>query len=298
MRRMSLRQAIFTTIIITLLLGPSACAAPTEIPPTVTVTAPPPTATFTPSPIPPTATPTPLGCLTQPGRLETGVVNSTDPPQEYTIYLPPCYDQLTDQRYPVLYLLHGQTYTMDQWIRLGVPQTVDEMFFSGESVPFIVVFPNDDLWNLIAGTRFGERLINALIPHIDAAYRTLPDRDHRALGGLSRGGGWTAEVGFGNPQLFGSLGMHSPAVFNGEGIRVAKVLRAIPQENRPRLWVDVGDRDRELKSILEFAAELELADYPHEYHFYVGDHSELYWSAHVQEYLTWYAAPWNPEVQE
>jgi len=239
-----------------------------------------------------------LGCLTQPGRLETGVVTSTDPQQEYTIYLPPCYDQLTDQHYPVLYLLHGQTYSMDQWIRLGVPQVVDEMFFSGESVPFIVVFPNDDKWNLIAGTFFGERLINALIPHIDATYRTLPDRDHRALGGLSRGGGWTAEVGFANPQLFVSLGMHSPAVFNGEGIRVAKTLRAIPQENRPRLWVDVGDRDRELMSILEFAAELELADYPHEYHFYVGDHSELYWSAHVQEYLAWYAAPWNPEVQE
>ncbi len=283
---------------VTLLFGPSACAAPTEIPPTVTVTAPPTAATFTPSPIPPTATPTPLGCLTQPGRVETGVVNATNPPQDYMIYLPPCYDQFTEQRYPVLYLLHGQTYTMDQWVRLGVPQVMDEMFFSGASVPFIVVFPDDSFWNLTAGTRFGERLIGALIPYVDSTYRTLPNRENRALGGLSRGGGWTAQLGFENPQLFGSLGLHSPAVFKGDGIYVSKLLQSIPADQRPRLWMDVGDRDRELASIIEFESVLALADYPHEYHFYLGDHSEMYWSAHVREYLAWYAEAWNPQPQK
>jgi len=290
------RQAVLIVTLFSLLFGISACSAPTEISPTVTFTSPPPAATetFTPSPIPPTATPTPLGCLTTPGRVESGVDNATNPPQEYMIYLPPCYDELTDQRYPVLYLLHGQTYTMDQWVRLGVPQTADRMFFSGESVPFIVVFPDDSFWNLVSGNYFGVRLIGSLIPYIDSNYRTLPTRENRALGGLSRGGGWTAQLGFENPTLFGSLGLHSPAVFKGDGLYIEKLLRAIPDDQRPRLWLDAGDNDREWKSITEFEQVLARASYPHEYHLNIGDHSEPYWVMHVGEYLQWYAEAWNP----
>lgn len=293
---MSTRQATCIAAVFALLLGLSACATPTEIPPTVTFTAPPPTATVPPTPtiISPTATPTPLTCLSQPGRVEQGVVNATVPPQEYLIYLPPCYNELSDQRYPVLYLLHGQTYTMDQWVRLGVPQTVDQMIFTGESVPFIVVFPDDSFWNLPSGTLFGERLIGALIPFIDATYRTLPDREHRALGGLSRGGGWTVQLGLERPDLFCSLGLHSPAIFKGDGLYIEKLVRAIPDENRPRLWLDTGDADRELDSIIFFEEMLTRNDFSHEFRRYVGDHSETYWGANVRDYLLWYAKAWNP----
>lgn len=295
---MSTRQATFIVTTFTLLFGLLACSSFNETPPTATVTTSPPTATvtstFTPTPIPPTPTPTPLTCLTQPGSIERGVVNATVPPQEYLIYLPPCYSEQPDLRYPVLYLLHGQTYTMDQWVRLGVPQAVDEMIFSGESVPFIVVFPDDSFWNLPAGSRFGERLVGALVPHIDSTYRTLPTRENRALGGLSRGGGWTAQLGFENPGMFGSLGLHSPAIFKGDGFFIEKLLRAIPEEARPRLWLDTGDVDREWKSIIEFEEALTRNDYPHEFSLYLGDHSEIYWGAHVRDYVRWYAEAWNP----
>lgn len=297
---MNTRQAKLVSVFFALLFGLSACSTPNQIIPTVTFTAPPPTATVppTPSPIPPTATPTPLTCLSQPGRVEEGVVSVTVPPQEYLIYLPPCYNELPDQRYPVLYLLHGQTYTMDQWVRLGVPQAVDQMFLSGESIPFIVVFPDDSFWNLQAGTGFGNRLIGALIPYIDANYRTLPTRENRALGGLSRGGGWTVQLGFDNPDLFGSLGLHSPAIFKGDGPLVQRLLLAIPEESRPRLWLDVGDNDLELDSILEFEGLLTRSGYIHEFHFYSGDHSENYWGGHVREYLSWYAEAWNEAPEE
>ena len=111
------------------------------------------------------------------------------------IYLPPCYDVQTDEKYPVLYLLHGQTYVDDEWVRLGAPSVADDLIHSGRAVPFIMVFPDDRYWNVAAGGGFGDRLINALIPYIDRNYRTLADRQHRALGGLSRGGGWTVELG-------------------------------------------------------------------------------------------------------
>ena len=294
MRRMNPRQAIFTTASVALLIGISACSPSQSLSPTATSTPPPsPTATFTPSPVPPTATPTPLTCLTQPGKVEQGVVNATIPPQEYLIYLPPCYSELTDLRYPVLYLLHGQTYTDDQWVRLGVPQAMDAMFASGAGVPFIVVFPDDRYWNSDYGPGFGDRLVGALVPYIDATYRTIPNRENRALGGLSRGGGWTAELGFTNPRLFGSLGFHSPAIFTGDGFIVEKRVLAIPEDLRPRIWVDAGDNDHELKSILEFERMLTRHQIPHEFHFLSGDHSETYWGLRVPDYLKWYAQAWT-----
>ena len=300
MRRMNTRQATIIIALFALLFGLSACSTSQEIPPTLTFTSPPPTATFTltPSPIPPTSTPTPLTCPSQPGSIEQGAVTTTEPPQEFLIYLPPCYSELTDQRYPVLYLLHGQTYTQDQWVRLGIPQLADQLFISNQSVPFIIVFPDDRYWNLEAGPGFGDRLVNALIPYIDQNYRTLADRTHRALGGLSRGGGWTIQLGLQRPDLFGSLGIHSPGIFKENAPYIERLIKSIPEDARPRLWLDAGDNDRELESIILFEELLTRNGYIHEFHLYAGDHSELYWGAHAGEYLRWYAEAWNEEPED
>src|SRR5258708_39746278 len=87
----------------------------------------------TPSRVPFTPTPTALTCLSQPPRVDQGEINSTKPPQLFLIYLPPYYDEDVNQRYPVLYLLHGQTYTDDEWVRLGVPAAANKMIFSGQA---------------------------------------------------------------------------------------------------------------------------------------------------------------------
>lgn len=294
MRRMSIRQANLFLIFLPLLYLISACSPSVEVSPTSTVTVPPPTGTvtFTPSPIPPTATATPLTCLTQPGQVKADVISTTNPPQEFLIYLPPCYNELIDENYPVLYLLHGQTYTQDQWVRLGVPQIADQLIHSGESIPFIIVFPDDRFWNLPAGAGFGDRFINSLIPYIDTNYRTISESQYRSLGGLSRGGGWTVELGFAYPNLFGSLGLHSPAIFKDNSASIEKIIQNIPEESRPRLWMDVGDNDSELESILLFEEILTRNGYIHEFHFYAGSHTEEYWSAHVEEYLRWYVQAW------
>ncbi|KXK10733.1 MAG: putative esterase family protein [Chloroflexi bacterium OLB14] len=296
MRSMNIRQAIFSLIFLTPLLLTSACSSPSAatLPPTATSPAPTATATFTPSPIPPTPTATSLTCLTQAGEIKQDVVSTTNPPQEFLIYLPPCYHELTEHKYPVLYLLHGQTYTQDQWVKLGIPQIADTLIHSNQSIPFIIVFPDDRFWNLPSGASFGDRLINSLIPYIDATYRTLTDKQYRSLGGLSRGGGWTIQLGLQYPNLFGSLGLHSPAIFKENASSLEKLINNIPEAFRPRLWLDAGDNDRELESILVFEEILTRNNYLHESHFYTGDHSESYWSAHLEEYLRWYISIWNP----
>jgi enterochelin esterase-like enzyme len=234
-----------------------------------------------------------LTCLTEPGLLKQDVVQTTNPPQEFIIYLPPCYETFTDKRYPVLYLLHGQTYTQDQWVRLGASALADQMIHAGESQPFIMVFPDDRYWNSAAGPGFGNRFINDLLPYVDKNYRTLADREHRALGGLSRGGGWTVQLGFNHPELFGALGLHSPAIFKEDAPYVGRVIQAIPQETRPRLWIDIGDSDRELSGALQLEDVLIYNDYLHQFYRFTGEHSESYWSAHIEDYLRWYVRTWQ-----
>lgn len=295
MRRMMTRQAKLVSLACVTFLGLLGCSVSNQATPTP-IPSPPP-ATRTPIPPIPTLEPsvTPETCLSQPGRLEQGTLYTTKPPQQYYIYLPPCYDQHTSLRYPNLYLLHGQTYTADQWIRMGAVQIADQLILTGQAEPFIIIFPDDRYWNLPPGPLFGERLLDALIPYVDETYRTLDEREHRALGGLSRGGGWTVQLGLQHPELFGALGLHSPAIFAGDRSQLNGWLAAIPPGSYPRIWLDVGDQDSERGYNTLFESTLASHGIPHEFHIYSGAHTEEYWSQHMEEYLLWYIRGWNAE---
>jgi enterochelin esterase-like enzyme len=292
------RQAIKRTAMLLMLLGgclacsPQKPSTPVLLPSLTPSPIPPPT--FIPSPIP-TPSITPLACLTNPGRVEEGSLASTKPQQEFRIYLPPCYDEKTDKRYPVLYLLHGQTYTDDQWIRLGAADAADDLILSGASVPFIIVFPDDRYWNLPPGPGFGQRLVEKLIPYIDSTYRTFPDRDHRAIGGLSRGAGWALRLGLSQWDLFGTIGLHSLAVLQSDASEIRDWLGDIPQSALPRVFMDVGDNDPELEMASQVESQFNRYGLLHEWHLYSGTHTEDYWSAHVQEYMRWYAEGWGKQ---
>ena len=283
------------TILLPLLAGLIACSPPTPPPPTQTFVPPTSTPTRTAVPVPPTAIPfpTPLTCLTQPGRVEEKALENTEPPQLYFIYLPPCYDEQTDKRYPVLFLLHGQTYTADQWIRIGAVGALDRHILSGETQPFIIVLPDDRYWNLPPGAGFGQRLVENLIPFIDATYRTLPDRNHRAIGGLSRGAGWAFRLGFTRWDLFSVIGLHSLAVLQSDASQLGKWIADIPPASRPSIFMDIGDNDQELNMATLVEAQFNESGLAHEWHLYSGAHTEEYWSAHVVEYIEWYAEQWN-----
>lgn len=285
------RQAIRTIMLILLFMGLSACASQIPIIPTQTAipaTATPASfaATITPSP-----SPTPLACLDEPGRTVQDVVATTKPPQEFIIYLPPCYEYSTE-RYPILYLLNGQTYTKDQWLRIGAAKVADDLIHKNEAIPFIIVLPDDRYWNVVAGSGFGDRVINDLIPYVDANYRTRTERGYRALGGLSRGGGWTAKLGFDHPELFGALGFHSPA-FKENAFYLNQIIKNIPEEDRPKLWHDIGEGDTELGSSLLFEEILTENNYIHTFHRFAGNHTEDYWSRHVEQYIRWYTQNWQ-----
>lgn len=139
------------------------------------------------------------------------------------VYLPPGYS--STRKYPVLYLLHGIGGDETEWMRFASPNTLlDNLIADKKAVPMIVVMPNgralaDDRvgGNAFAPekvegfARFERDLLDHLIPAIQAKYSTLTDREHRALAGLSMGGGQTLNFGFGNLDTFAWVGAFSSA---------------------------------------------------------------------------------------
>jgi enterochelin esterase-like enzyme len=274
----------------TLTPAPSATATLTPLP---SATA---TATASPTPLPPTrtSTPTPVPTATPCGE-QHGVVNAVKIPSptlryaiDARVYLPPCYTA-NQERYPVLYLLHGLSFTETQWVRLGAPLAADELIAAGEIAPLIIVMPRD---------RLDDRLDTAfaadLVPYVDATYRTLPDRLHRAIGGLSRGGGWSVHLGLHYPQLFGRIGAHSVALFVGEENRLLQWLRAaMKAEIAPAFYVDIGEGDGQRQGAFWLSQVLSSVGLEYTYQVQPGGHTEKYWSAHVADYLRFYAAGWR-----
>lgn len=215
-------------------------------------------------------------------------------PLDYRVYLPPCYDETPEQRYPVLYLIHGQSYTDDQWDRLGADETADALIASGDLPPFLIVMPRDRYGGQPTENNFARVVLEELIPSIDTEYRTLDDREHRAVGGLSRGAGWAVHLAITHPEMFGSLGAHSPAIFYTDAQMMRTWLDEIPPEALPRIYIDLGDKDRpEIIDVSNWFEELlNQHSIPHEWHLFTGYHTEEYWSAHVEQYLRWYTLNW------
>ncbi len=139
------------------------------------------------------------------------------------IYLPPGYS--TERKFPVLYLLHGIGGDENEWLGCATPHVIlDNLIADGKATPMIVVFPNgraipDDraIGNPFepakaAGfAKFEGDLLGCLIPAIEAEFSVFTDREHRALAGLSMGGGQTFNFGLAHLDRFAWLGAFSAA---------------------------------------------------------------------------------------
>lgn len=266
--------------------------APSSTP--LTTFTPSPTATGTPTQLPPS--PTVIGCQPESGNLEEKRLETPwlSKPLEYRVYTPPCYEGSPENRYPVLYLIHGYGYNDDQWLRLGVPEIADKLINSGELPPFIIVLPHDrDHNNQPPENQFGEALIYDLVEAIDSSYRTLPSRQNRAIGGLSRGGNWAIHIGLDHWNVFGVIGAHSAPLFVSDGpSKVRDWLKEIPPDEYPRIFLDIGDKDKWLDHIIRFEELLDEYNISHELFIFPGGHTEDYWKAHTELYIRWYVKGW------
>ncbi len=143
------------------------------------------------------------------------------------------------------------------------------------------------------GLRFGQYLLNEVMPHVEQRFPIRAERPFRAIGGLSRGGGWAFQLGLTHPELFASIGLHSPAIFDVDRLTFKQRLQRIPPDLRPRIYLDIGENDRERNFALLLEQALTRYEWTHEWHLNSGAHDEPYWRAQVESYLLWYAAGWR-----
>ena len=150
------------------------------------------------------------------------------------VYLPPDYDTQIKARYPVLYLQHGAGEDETGWIRQGHANfIIDNLLATKSSKPMIIVmaygyarragqnppdltgkpFGSPEMMKSMQemAAAFEDDVTQVLIPYIDSNFRTLSDRDHRAMAGLSMGGMQTFQITLNHLDLFSYIGGFSGA---------------------------------------------------------------------------------------
>ena len=128
------------------------------------------------------------------------------------VYVPAEYDSHPEKRYPVLYLQHGGGEDETGWTRQGKTDVIlDNLLAEGKCEPMLIVMDYGQ-----AGD-FAKILLEETIPMIDSRFRTIADAKHRAMAGLSFGGGQSWSIGLKHPEVFSSIGIFSSGMFGGVG---------------------------------------------------------------------------------
>ena len=165
------------------------------------------------------------------------------------VYLPPKYD--AKKKYSVLYLLHGIGGDENEWYKDGgVPNIImDNLYADGKVADMIVVMPNgraqkDDsraggMGSFRAFGDFDKDLIGSLIPYIEKNFSVYTDRNHRAIAGLSMGGGQSLNFGLGHMDVFAYVGGFSSAPNTMRAAQLIPDVDKVKKENK-LLWMVCG----------------------------------------------------------
>lgn len=242
-----------------------------------------------------TITPAPLGfdiihTSISKGRIDTITYKSktVGSIRKAIIYTPPGYSE--NKKYPVLYLLHGIGGDEKEWLNGGHPDVIFDNLYSDKKIePMIVVMPNgramkDDraIGNIFdkdkveAFATFEKDLLNDLIPYIEKNYPVIKDQEHRAIAGLSMGGGQTLNFGLGNLDMFAWVGGFSSAPnTKSPEVLVPNPLKA--KKQLKLLWLSCGDKDGLITYSKRTHDYLQTNNVPHIYYVDHGYHDFKVW---------------------
>lgn len=206
--------------------------------------------------------------------------------RKMNVYTPPGYS--ADRKYPVLYLLHGIGGDETEWQRFAHPNYVlDNLIAEGKAVPMIVVMPNGRAQkndrpegNVFASApafaMFEKDLLESVIPAIESRYSARSDREHRALAGLSMGGGQTLNFGLPHLDTFAWIGGFSSA----PNTKPPADLIADPEAAKKQiklLWVACGNKDNLLRISQGVHAYLKEKGIEHVWHVDGHGHDATEW---------------------
>lgn len=227
-----------------------------------------------------------------------------------TVYTPADYD-ISGEHYPVLYLLHGSGGDENAWLELGcVARIMDNLIARKKMQPTIVVMPNGNfsveaapgethenlqfrpvMSNKIPGNykngRY-EMAFKEIVDFIDRNYRTIPDREHRAVSGLSMGGFHTLFIALNHPDLFSYVGLMSaglgnqyldektPAYADYKG-----KLQAFMDSKPALFWIAIGRDDFLYDVNTDFRKQLDEIGFVYQYHESTRGHLWCNWRQYL-----------------
>jgi len=204
------------------------------------------------------------------------------------IYTPPSYS--TDNKYPVLYLLHGIGGDETEWYKNAAPNVIlDNLYADKKLVPMIVAMPNGRAepndraeGNIFAPEHvrafenFEGDLLKDVIPFVESTYPVKTERENRALAGLSMGGGQSLNFGLDHLDIFAWVGGFSSA----PNTKTPEQLVPDPNEAKQKLkllWISCGDKDSLISISQGLHAYLKERNVPHIWHVDSGGHDWSVW---------------------
>lgn len=222
--------------------------------------------------------------------------------RDAVVYLPPGYEGASES-YPVLYLLHGAGGDENTWIERGQANVIlDNLIADGRLDPLIVVMPYGYTSRLEPGEQrrgaadyktdmeeFAVDFMSDLVPLVESRYRVLADREHRAIAGLSMGGGQSLAIGLSHPDLFSTVAGFSSAmqIANSPawgGVDMDAVLANAGALNELDLvWVGCGTEDSLFNANRAFSEQLAEAGVEHAFRVTLGGHTMEVWQRYLHE---------------
>lgn len=226
-----------------------------------------------------------------------------------SIYTPPGYEN-SEEKYPVLYLLHGIGGDEEAWLTLGrASQILDNLIAQGKAKPMIVVFPNGHTSNTAApgesdkGFHKPEMMtpdvfngdMEVYFPEIikftEQNYRVKNNKENRAVAGLSMGGFHSLYISVNEPDTFDYVGLFSPAVipmFNKDAKPYTDMENKLKQQkdNGYKLyWIGIGKDDFLYKNVTDFRTQLNNMNFKYQYVESEGGHTWSNWRKYLTEFL-------------
>ena len=218
------------------------------------------------------------------------------------VYTPPGYEKTTT-KYPVFYLLHGGGDDDSGWNTVGRAGFIlDNLLAAGKAKPMIVVMPNGSMPMPASTTpgmpsaqamsemraRFADELLTNVMPYVEKTYRTLTDRDNRAIAGLSMGGFQTLDLTLTHPELFTYVGVFSSGFFGATideaETKYAKVLQDATF-NKKLFWIEIGKDDFVMDANKKTLALLDKHQIKYQYKETDGAHTWINWRRYLNEYV-------------
>lgn len=229
-----------------------------------------------------------------------------------TVYTPPGYE-VSNKKYPVLYLLHGSGGDEEAWINSGcLARIMDNLIAGGKAEPMIVIMPNGNpskqaapgetkdnlnyrpaMSNTFPGYKDGtyEVSFKEIIDFTDSRYRTIAQRTKRAIAGLSMGGFHTLYISANYPGVFDYVGLFSPGLnYANIDIKIPaysqvdeKLLRQM-KSGIKLYWIGVGTEDRLIGAIKDYRARLDNLKFPYTYKESSRGHIWNNWRSYLLEF--------------